>query len=88
MNHEHIGNHTQQCFACVTCHMCFLYGVCRCVLMQIACLSYPGLFTLLEQINNQEQYSRRICLIFEGIKAEQRRLVYWKKCIKCYPKGV
>ena len=28
--------------------------------------------TLLEQINNQEQYSQRKCLIFEGIKVEQK----------------
>ena len=29
--------------------------------------------TLHEQINNQEQYSRRKCLIFEGIKVEQKK---------------
>ena len=28
--------------------------------------------TLHEQIDNQEQYSRRKCLIFEGIKVEQK----------------
>ena len=28
--------------------------------------------TLHEQINNQEQYSQRKCLIFEGIKVEQK----------------